>query len=663
MTTRTTPQPAERRRLGGLDGLRAIAVALVVVYHLFPEALPGGFLGVDVFFVISGFLITTLLLEERRRTGRIALLPFWQRRARRLLPALGLVLLVCTSAALVLGGDLLVSIGAQLAGAALFVANWVYIGLGADYFARDNPELFRNTWSLAIEEQFYLLLPLALLFALRMRSRASRTLFFATLGAASAIWMAALHAQGAPVTRIYFGTDSHLFGLLLGVSLACALRLRDEDRASLDTPRPSAPRQLALLLIGASGLAVLGWLSLHLREGGPESFAWGFQLATAAMLATVWAATREGAWLGRALDVQPLRWVGERSYGIYLWHWPLLLIVAEAVGRSRLPAAAAPWVVALLTATLALALAALSYRFVEQPVRRWGLRRSLARLWRPLRLRGAQRFAGIAVLAVILVALPATGIAVATAPVQSSSAGVIARGQAVLDAQGRPGRPADVPSASGSTPAPARVPVDGEQPSTADELEPGAFTGDWEQQPEFEVPLPPPVEGWQIFAVGDSVMLASAPELAEAFPSIWIDAAVSRGLGAGVEIVDELAVKGQLREVLVVGLGTNGPIDRAELDALRRVADGRGIVLVNAYADRWWIAEVNQQLSDFAERHRGVVLADWAGAIAEVPGGLAGDDIHPNPSGGVAYAEAVQRALDALVERDEQPKPGSSRSR
>src|SRR5690606_38948037 len=125
---------------------------------------------------------------------------------------------------------------------------------------------------------------------------------------------------------------------------------------------------------------VLGWLSLHLREGEPESFAWGFQLATAAMLATVWAATREGAWLGHALDVQPLRWVGERSYGIYLWHWPLLLIVAEAVGRSRLPVAAAPWVVALLTATLTLALAALSHRFVEQPVRRWGLRRSLARL-------------------------------------------------------------------------------------------------------------------------------------------------------------------------------------------------------------------------------------------------------------------------------------------
>ncbi|WP_280116238.1 acyltransferase family protein [Leucobacter coleopterorum] len=126
-------------RFAGLDGLRAIAVGLVLAYHLFPKLLPGGFLGVDVFFAISGFLITSLLLRELEQHGKIRLIAFWRRRARRLLPALALVLLACTTLALLVGGDLLFGISSQLAGAALFVSNWLFIANGADYFARDTP--------------------------------------------------------------------------------------------------------------------------------------------------------------------------------------------------------------------------------------------------------------------------------------------------------------------------------------------------------------------------------------------------------------------------------------------------------------------------------------------------------------------------------------------
>jgi len=161
MSTRTTtdrtvaapasPVPPSGVRLAGLDGLRAVAVLAVIGYHFVPTTAVGGYIGVDVFFVISGFLITTLLLSEHHRSGGIALADFWRRRARRLLPALALVILVSTSTALLAGKELLVSIGEQIAGASLFIANWVYIALGTDYFAVENPELFRNTWSLAIE--------------------------------------------------------------------------------------------------------------------------------------------------------------------------------------------------------------------------------------------------------------------------------------------------------------------------------------------------------------------------------------------------------------------------------------------------------------------------------------------------------------------------------
>ena len=174
MTSSSLPPlstPAARTRYAGLDGMRAVAVALVVVYHLFPPAFSGGFIGVDVFFVISGFLITSLLLREKATTGRISLGKFWQRRARRLLPAVTVMIAVCATAALFVGGDVLVRMGAQVLGALTFTYNWVSIGAGASYFAADTPELFRNLWSLGIEEQFYVLWPLLLMLLLLLRSR------------------------------------------------------------------------------------------------------------------------------------------------------------------------------------------------------------------------------------------------------------------------------------------------------------------------------------------------------------------------------------------------------------------------------------------------------------------------------------------------------------
>lgn len=630
MPTTGTARASAHARFSGLDGLRAIAVILVLIYHFFPTVLPGGFLGVDVFFIISGFLITSLLLRERQRNGHVNLVDFWRRRARRLFPALVLVLLICTTAALIIGGDVLVGIGAQLLGSLFFVSNWVYIARGADYFAHDAPELYRNTWSLAIEEQFYLVLPLMLLLAFAVQtSRFWRAMPFAVLSIGSAALMAVMALEGGNATRIYFGSDTHTFGLFMGVTLALTVH-----EAQL-THWAGWVKQLVTLTATAAGLAVLVWLALTLREGSPESFAGGFQLASVAALLIVWAITRPGAWVGRALDVAPMRWIGERSYGIYLWHWPVLVLIA-AVPTPWARTTDAMWMNGTLALLITLPLAILSYRFVEQPVRRLGLRGAVRTAIRSLRVPTGRKPVAVAFSALLVVTVPATVAAVIVAPERTTAAEAVARGQEALLASGADAAPSasSADSSASATPEPTPSP---------------------EPSPTPPPPPPPPaIVGEQIWAVGDSVMLASAGALHAALPGVAIDADVSRSFGFGVSMIEQQAAAG-LRPVLVLGLGTNGPVTEPELAWLHAASAGSRIVLVNAHGDRWWIPEVNQALAGFAAAHRGIVVADWDSAIAQSPWALAGDGIHPGDEGAIVYAQVVQQALEALNGPDEWP--------
>jgi peptidoglycan/LPS O-acetylase OafA/YrhL len=195
------------KRLAGLDGLRAIAVVMVILYHVLPGTLPGGFIGVDIFFVVSGFIITYLLIGERAR-GTVRLGAFWLRRARRLLPALVTLVLVCCAAALAIGGDLLVGLGAQVLGAFTFSSNWIFIAQDQSYFTQASPQLFRNLWSLAVEEQFYLIWPFVALLLIAFRFTWLRSTLAVTIAAASGLLMAALYTPGTDPSRVYYGSDT-----------------------------------------------------------------------------------------------------------------------------------------------------------------------------------------------------------------------------------------------------------------------------------------------------------------------------------------------------------------------------------------------------------------------------------------------------------------------
>ena len=311
-------------RVTGLDGLRALAVTAVLLYHLSPGGVVGGYIGVDVFFVVSGFLITSLLLRERAATGRIRVWAFWRRRARRLVPALIVLLLVCSTLAFAIGGDVLVGIGAQVLGSLTFSINWVLIASGANYFAASSPELFRNLWSLAVEEQFYLIWPIVMIVVVARVSRTTRVTFLAVLTVASAAAMAVLVTITDP-TRVYFGTDTHSFGLTLGALLAVLAQWW--PTRVLEWPRATRRVLGWLALAALGGLAVL---SLTM----PADARWVYQgglFAVAVLTAVViLGLVVPRSPLGRALDVAPLKWVGQRSYAIYLWHWPLYILALSA---------------------------------------------------------------------------------------------------------------------------------------------------------------------------------------------------------------------------------------------------------------------------------------------------------------------------------------------
>ncbi len=355
-----------------LDGLRAFAVASVIAYHFGAGWMTGGFLGVDAFFVLSGFLITSLLLNEWGRRRRIDLPGFWARRARRLLPALLLVLGAIALYAVVLAPtDQLRSLRADGLASLFYVANWRFVLSGQSYFALFTlPSPMRHLWSLAIEEQFYLVWPLVVLACLRI-GRGSRTVLagVCVAGIAASVAVMAMLYEPADPSRAYYGTDARAHTILVGALLALLLaRRRPRTR--------SAGRGLHVLGVVAAAACVWAWVSV--TDQGSGMYHGGSLLFAIAVAVVIASAVQPGHSPLRAfLSLGFLRWIGMISYGLYLWHWPATVVLNESrTGLSGAPLAA-------LRLAVTVGAAALSFYLVEQPIRRGALRGWKARVALP----------------------------------------------------------------------------------------------------------------------------------------------------------------------------------------------------------------------------------------------------------------------------------------
>jgi peptidoglycan/LPS O-acetylase OafA/YrhL len=668
MSTRTvnrvsTSFTAPKRRLNrvpympGLDGMRALAVVAVMLYHANHTWLGGGFLGVEVFFVISGYLITLLLIGEHERNGRVNLGKFWMRRVRRLLPAVLTMMGAVAVYMALFRREPLGRTRGDFLGGLFYSSNWYQIFVGQGYTAAEAFVPFRHLWSLAVEEQFYLIWPLVMVGILRLgRHRLPRVavwlfgisawislivgLLFANgdvattcaPGAMNGYWM--LFGRCINVNEaLYLGTFSRAGGLMLGAAFAMVWR----PMALMRGPAREKSRYLDLLaVLGLAALGVLMWkltLSGDGRSTGtrfnPWLFRGGFFLTGLATLMVIAAVTHQRAIMGRLLGNRVFNWVGTRSYGMYLYHWPIYQIIR---GQAGVAMTVRQWVIAM---AITLPVTEASYRYIETPIRQGRFGEWLRGDRRPrtaAAYKRRQRFAGVGIASAALVGF--AGVSIAMASNQCV-------GQIECDSEAGRAVDATVPTAESVTvpsttieqvvagPAPAAAPSASIQtipPSTA---------------PPTTVLIDKPY-----FAVGESVMLGAKPVLDAR--GITTVAEVSKGADWELQQIQLAKTKYRITHGIVIQLGTNGAVTQAEYDAvLAEVADIPRVVMMTVKAPKPWIDGNNEIIRSLPATHPNVVVLDWQARAEEISGHLSN-----NIDGGVHLSDdtAKQFYRDIILE-------------
>jgi peptidoglycan/LPS O-acetylase OafA/YrhL len=632
------------RYLPGLDGLRAVAVIAVILYHANKNWLSGGFLGVEVFFVISGYLITMLLINESQENGKINFRAFWIRRARRLLPALWTLLIGVTTYCALFERDTLGNLRGDVVAAFMYGFNWFQIWVGTSYFSAFGFVPLRHLWSLAVEEQFYLVWPVLIAVVLKVFGRRPLllgTLFFAASIVVS-IYVARTFEPGASgsvletpdhyialfghavskVDFLFLGTLGRSGGLLIGSALAFWWK-----PSMFNNDHPTSERHFVSVVgwLGVLGLGAMLWNFHDVVEGGADGgtsgyaplFQGGFLLVGLASIAIIAAAVHPHTGLAtRVLGNPVLVYIGQRSYGLYLFHWPIFQFYRQFAGRGL------NVIEFVLLFALALVVTEVSYRFIEMPVRSGGLRESWGKFRHSQLDSDREKRQGIIAIGVVVAVVPIFAlVSLATAQVKLDDIG-----QSLADGE------SGVVNVMTST-----TTVDASQTTVA-----GITSGTAVIAPQTTT-----LDGQviEIIAIGDSVMLGAANVLTER--GITVDALKSRPFRQALEIGNYLKSVNRLGEIVIIHLGTNNYVDQKTLDEIMvPLSDVDTVVFVtNHVPSKKWQDPNNVLLRAMPDQYGNVKILDWYTIAVAHPEYLYGDKIHLNPEGQAVYADLIMQAI------------------
>ena len=604
------------RYLPSIDSLRALAVLAVIIYHIDVNYLPGGFLGVDLFFVLSGYLISSLIIKEYKKTGTLNLYNFYMRRARRLLPAVYFMITVCLLFMVLFNGVLLRKSHLDAVFGYIYSSNWWYIFHKLDYFDSFGAQSpFKHLWSLAIEEQFYMFFPLIFLIFNRRKkeegqsSSLNKNFIYIVLGLILiSLVTHILLFDINNINRIYFGTDTRAFSLLVGVVGALVYPM---DKLSSPT---NAKESVLYSVVSLTSISTLIAIMFYASEYNTWLYRGGFLLVAVLGLIIIISSGKQHTFISKALSFRPIVFIGKMSYSLYLWHFPIIVLTTPVseIGNPNLFYVTLRIILTVIAATL-------SYLFVETPIRKLGFVNYINLLYkriRKLRLnvkRGiVSSFAAVLILSVM---------------------GLFGKGVPFL-----------------STAFVKEMDANKESQFLNNDNNAENNPNQSEEKKENEENNKEEKKYSTLLIIGDSLTVDIGEKVKEKYPGAIIDGKISRQLTAATTTAQNYTKYNSENTAVIFQLGTNGPFTEAQAEELIKLFDKSDIYFVNVKVPRAWEKTVNTALNDLKEKHQNITIVDWYTVANSQGDYFEPDRVHLTQNGIAEMINSIEKSLKHPVE-------------
>ena len=607
--------------LPSIDSLRALAVLAVIIYHVDVNYLPGGFLGVDLFFVLSGYLISSLIIKEFRKTGTVNLYNFYIRRARRLLPAVyfmitvGLVVMVLFNEVLLRKSHLDAIFGY------IYSSNWWYIFHKLDYFDSFGAQSpFKHLWSLAIEEQFYMIFPLLFLLVNGKKKskdgtyKLNKNFLYVVLGLILVSLIAhILLFDINNISRIYFGTDTRAFSLLVGVVGAILYPM--ERLHSKVTPQ----QNMLYSVVSLASIATLIIVMVYTSEYNTWLYRGGFLLVAILGLIVIISSGKQHTLMSKLLSFKPIVFIGKISYSLYLWHFPILVLTTPVseIGNPNI-------FFVILRIVLTFAVAIVSYVFVETPIRKLGFKNYINVIFKKLKKRprkSRKLYAGIVGLVSVLFLMGIFGKSVpfiSTAFVKEMEANK--ETQFVNNGNNK----------------------ENNQEKSSDSNKDKKENKEDKNNSDKKYS--------SVLVMGDSLTVDIGEKFQELYPGAVIDGKIGRQLYVAVEEAKNYSKYNNENSAIIFQLGTNGPFTESQIEELVKEFDKADIYFVNIKVPRAWEKTVNAALKETQEKHSNVKIIDWYSVANSSKDLFEPDRVHLNQTGIAEMVTLIEKNLKRPVE-------------